>query len=88
MSNDLHAVPEAFKQQAHIDDARYQEMYAQSVSDPEAFWAEQGKRLDWITPYSKVKNTTYEYPNVSIKWYEDGQAFGDSWRPGGDHLGR
>ena len=73
MSNDLHAVPEAFKQRAHIDDARYQEMYAQSVSDPEAFWAEQGKRLDWITPYSKVKNTTYEYPNVSIKWYEDGQ---------------
>ena len=73
MSNEVHAVPEEFKKRAHIDDARYQEMYAQSVNDPEAFWAEQGKRLDWITPYTKVKNTTYEYPNVSIKWYEDGQ---------------
>lgn len=73
MSNEVHAVPEEFKKRAHIDDARYQEMYTQSVNDPEAFWAEQGKRIDWIKPYTKVKNSTYEYPNVSIKWYEDGQ---------------
>ena len=73
MSSEVHKVPEAFAKNALIDDARYQAMYAQSVENPEAFWSEQGKRLDWITPYSKVKNTTYEYPNVSIKWYEDGQ---------------
>ena len=73
MSNEVHAVPDEFRKNALIDDVRYQEMYAQSVNDPEAFWAEQGKRLDWITPYSKVKNTTYDYPDVSIKWYEDGQ---------------
>ena len=73
MSNEVHAVPAEFKKNALIDDARYKEMYAQSVKDPDAFWAEQGKRLDWITPYSKVKNTSYEYPDVSIKWYEDGQ---------------
>ena len=47
-------------------------MYAASVADPNAFWAEHGKRIDWIKPFSKVKNTTFEYPDVSIKWYEDG----------------
>lgn len=73
MSNELHAVPADFAATALIDDAGYQSMYERSISDPEAFWAEQGKRLDWITPYSKVKNTTFEYPDVSIKWYEDGE---------------
>ncbi|KAB7614708.1 acetate--CoA ligase [Amylibacter sp. SFDW26] len=57
---------------AHADLAKYEEMYAASVADPEAFWAEHGKRLDWMTPYTKVKNTSYAYPDVSIKWYEDG----------------
>ena len=57
---------------AHIDAARYEEMYAASVADPEAFWAEHGKRIDWIKPFSKVKNTTYDYDNLSIKWFEDG----------------
>lgn len=57
---------------AHIDADKYKEMYARSVSDPEGFWGDEGKRLDWIKPYTKVKNTTYEYPDVSIKWYEDG----------------
>ncbi|MGR3662374.1 MAG: acetate--CoA ligase, partial [Paracoccaceae bacterium] len=42
------------------------------VSDPDAFWGEQGKRLDWIKPYTIVKNSTFEYPDVSVKWYEDG----------------
>ena len=48
-------------------------MYAASITDPDAFWAEQGKRLDWITPFTKVKNTSFEHSNVSIKWYEDGE---------------
>ena len=61
-----------FVAQAHVDKARYDEMYAQSVNDPEAFWGEHGKRLDWIKPYTKVKNTTFEYPDVSIRWFEDG----------------
>ncbi|MGQ7844644.1 acetate--CoA ligase [Granulosicoccus sp. 3-233] len=73
MSNDLRPVPAEFAANALADDAKYQAMYAQSVEDPESFWGEQGKRLDWMTPYTKVKNTTYEYPNVSIKWYEDGE---------------
>ncbi|MGZ9810091.1 acetate--CoA ligase [Pseudoroseicyclus sp. H15] len=57
---------------AHVDKARYDEMYAASVNDPEAFWGEHGKRLDWIEPYTKVKNTNFDFGNVSIKWYEDG----------------
>jgi len=59
-------------QNAHVDEAKYKEMYARSISDPDGFWGDEGKRLDWIKPYTKVKNTTYEYPDVSIKWYEDG----------------
>jgi len=57
---------------AWADAAKYREMYEHSVADPEMFWYEQGKRLDWIKQYTRVKNTTFEYPNVSIRWYEDG----------------
>ena len=48
-------------------------MYADSVSNPDSFWGEHGKRIDWITPFTKVKNTSFDYPNISIKWYEDGE---------------
>jgi acetyl-CoA synthetase len=47
-------------------------MYQASVQDPDAFWGEQGKILDWMTPYTRVKNTSYDPGHVSIKWYEDG----------------
>jgi acetyl-CoA synthetase len=62
-----------FAAHAHIDKAKYDAMYAASVADPNAFWAEHGKRIDWIKPFSKVKNTTFAYPDVSIKWFEDGE---------------
>ena len=62
-----------FAANAHIDKAKYDEMYAASVADPTKFWAEHGKRIDWIKPFSKVKNTTFAYPDVSIKWFEDGE---------------
>ncbi len=57
---------------AWADAAKYKEMYQRSVSDPDGFWGDEGKRLEWIKPYTKIKNTTFEYPDVSIKWYEDG----------------
>ncbi|MEJ8561457.1 acetate--CoA ligase [Yoonia sp. GPGPB17] len=57
---------------AHADKAKYEEMYAASINDPEAFWGEHGKRLDWIKPYTRVKNTSFAPGNVDIKWFEDG----------------
>ncbi len=68
----LHKVTDEWAAQAHIDNDKYLEMYQASIDDPDAFWGEHGKRIDWIKPYSKVKNTSYDYDNVSIKWYEDG----------------
>ena len=73
MSQDeIFAPSEEMAARAHIDAAKYEEMYAQSVADPDAFWAEHGKRIDWITPYTTISNVSYNKPNVSIKWYEDG----------------
>ena len=63
---------EEFTANAHVNAELYDAMYAASVADPEAFWEEHGKRVDWIKPFSKVKNVTYSHPNVSIKWFEDG----------------
>jgi acetyl-CoA synthetase len=57
---------------AWIDAATYQSLYAESIADPEKFWDEQGKRLHWFSPYSKVKNTRFD-GDVSIRWYEDGE---------------
>ncbi|MEM0949390.1 MAG: acetate--CoA ligase [Pseudomonadota bacterium] len=68
----LYPPSEAFTAHAHADRATYDRMYAASIADPEAFWAEHGKRVDWIKPYSKVKNVDYAFRNVSIKWFEDG----------------
>ncbi len=73
MSEDLtFEVPDEVRENALIDDAKYQEMYAASIDDPDAFWGQHGLRLDWMKPYSKVKNTLYSKQDVSIKWYEDG----------------
>ncbi|WP_310597720.1 acetate--CoA ligase, partial [Aeromonas aquatica] len=57
---------------ALLDKEGYDAMYQASVQDPDAFWGEQGKILDWMKPYTKVKNTSYDPGHVSIKWYEDG----------------
>ena len=72
MSDTIYPPTAAFAASAHADKATYEAMYAASIADPESFWGAQGKRLDWITPYSKVKDTTFEHSGVSIKWYEDG----------------
>lgn len=73
MSENVYPVPKDVAKDALIDNETYLSMYKQSVEDPAGFWGEQGKRLDWIKPYTKVKNTSYDYHNVSIKWFEDGE---------------
>ncbi|MCW8916843.1 MAG: acetate--CoA ligase [Magnetovibrio sp.] len=65
-------VPDEVAKQAWADNDKYLEMYKQSVEDSEGFWGEQGKRLDWIKPYTKVKDVDFNIPGVSIKWFEDG----------------
>lgn len=57
---------------AHIDDAGYQEMYQRSLTDSDSFWAEHGKRIDWIKPYSKISSVSYDKSDLHIRWYEDG----------------
>ena len=66
-------VPSEWKTRAFVDNDKYLEMYKQSVDDPDGFWGEQGKRLDWMKPYTKVKNSSFDYDAVSIKWFEDGE---------------
>jgi acetyl-CoA synthetase len=72
MSDIIHDVTPEWAKRAFIDDAKYREMYARSVSDPNGFWAEQAKRVDWIEPFTKVENTSFAPGNISIKWFEDG----------------
>jgi acetyl-CoA synthetase len=70
-NHSLFPVPDSYFGKAWIDEAKYQAMYEQSIKDPEGFWGEQGKRLTWMKPYTRVKNTSFT-GDVSIRWYEDG----------------
>src|SRR5580700_1821360 len=72
MSEKIYDVPAEWKKRAYLDDAKYQAMYAASIKDPNAFWAEQAKRIYWMKQFTKVKNASFAKPNVSIKWFEDG----------------
>ena len=73
MSDNSRFAPSAATvEHALIDEAGYQAMYQRSLSDPEGFWREQGQTIDWMTPFTKVSKVSYDKPDVSIKWYEDG----------------
>ena len=69
---DIYPVGDDTKSRALIDAAAYEKMYAQSVEDNEAFWAEQAKRIDWIRPFTKVKDVSFNRDDVHIRWYYDG----------------
>jgi len=70
--NELFPVPDAVAKEAWADNAKYLEMYQRSVDDPEGFWGEHGKRIDWFKPYTKVKDTSYDPHDVHIRWFYDG----------------
>ena len=57
---------------ALIDDDGYRAMYADSIADPDAFWAEHGRRIDWIKPYSQISDVSYEAADLHINWFADG----------------
>ncbi len=72
MAEELFPVSESLARSAHADRATYDEMYRRSVEDPEGFWGEHGKRIDWFKPYSKVKDVSYNKGDLHIRWYYDG----------------
>jgi len=72
MHDKIYEIPAEWQQRAFINDAKYNEMYARSISDPNGFWSEQAQRIHWMKPFSKVKNTSFAPGHVSIKWFEDG----------------
>ena len=70
--SDLYPVPAEWAEKAWADNDKYLEMYQASIDDPEAFWGEQGKRINWIKPYTKVKDVSFAKEDLHIRWYYDG----------------
>ena len=68
----IYSASDEFVKSAHMDGAGYAAAYDASITDPDAYWAAQAARIDWIKPFTKVKNTSFAKGAVSIKWYEDG----------------
>ena len=65
-------VNKTWSENSHINRKTYDDLYAESINSPETFWRKHGQRIDWIKPYTKVKNTSYKKNNISIQWFEDG----------------
>ncbi|RUO26414.1 acetate--CoA ligase [Aliidiomarina minuta] len=72
MAQAKYPMPAELKNEARLDPAKYQEMYNQSIADPDTFWSQHGKRITWFTPYGQVKNTQFDKDNVKIEWFRDG----------------
>jgi acetyl-CoA synthetase len=72
MSDQLFPVPEEWKKRAFMTRAQYEAAYAESVKDPDGYWRKEATRLDWMKPFTKVKNVSWDLANLSIKWFEDG----------------
>ncbi|MDG1458418.1 MAG: acetate--CoA ligase [Pseudoprimorskyibacter sp.] len=72
MSSQTHAPSSDFVSHAHVNTARYKEMYAASIATPDQFWAEQAQRIDWMTPFTQVKDVDFTLGQVKINWFADG----------------
>ncbi|PHS27404.1 MAG: acetate--CoA ligase [Robiginitomaculum sp.] len=72
MNTKTYPVADAWAKRAFVDNAEYERMYTASINDPDAFWGEQGKRLDWFTPYSQVSDCSFDTNNLHVRWYADG----------------
>lgn len=68
----IHKVDAGVAERAWVDKAGYEKMYRESIEDNEAFWREQGKRIDWIKPYTQVKDVSFAKDDVRIRWFYDG----------------
>ena len=72
-ANKIFPVPENYKNSAHVTKEIYEDLCQQAETDSEKFWDKIGKRVDWIKPYSKIKDVTWSKKNVDINWYYDGK---------------
>lgn len=70
---EIYPVPDAFAKTARANEQQYFERYQQSIDDPDTFWAEAAKKLDWIKPFTKVNGSSYDPNNFKIEWFADGQ---------------
>ena len=64
--------PPGFAATARISRAEYERRYAESIADADGFWAREGRRLDWIRPYSQVRDTSFDAADLHVRWYADG----------------
>ncbi len=72
MSQTIHPVPAEWRARALIDAEGYASRYARSVEDPDGFWRDEAQRLDWMRPFSRVKNCSFNEADFGIRWFEDG----------------
>ncbi|MDP8920468.1 MAG: acetyl-coenzyme A synthetase, partial [Pseudomonadota bacterium] len=72
MEEKIYDVPSEWSHRAYLDEAGYRAKYEASIKDPEAFWAEEAKRIHWFKAPTRIKNTNFGPENVAIRWFEDG----------------
>jgi len=70
--DDIYKINESWQKNAKVSREQYEKMYEESLSNNEMFWSKHGKRIDWLKPYTKIKDVVYSKNDVSIKWYYDG----------------
>ncbi|MGI9245217.1 MAG: acetyl-coenzyme A synthetase N-terminal domain-containing protein, partial [Steroidobacteraceae bacterium] len=73
MQQHIHEVPEAFAARARYRRDDYDRLYAESIADPEGFWGRMGRRLDWVQPYTQVKDVSFDATDFRIRWFHDGK---------------
>ncbi len=73
MSNEIFPVSDEWAARAYVNDERYSALYEASIKDPDTFWRAEASRLDWMKPFTKVKNVSYDPKDLHIKWFEDGE---------------
>ena len=73
MHKALYEVPAEFAARARIRKEDYEKLYAESVADPEGFWGRMGQRIDWVQPYTRVKDVSFDASDFRIRWFYDGK---------------
>ena len=71
-NNDLYEPSSDIIKNSHANKAIYEKMYEESITSPEKFWEKHGKRIDWMKPYTKIRDVSYNKEDLHIKWYQDG----------------